>query len=263
MPITPDPPFPKTQGDNIRSKDWNDAVNEVIRLDNAKANRSGDRFTGPLTIDGNVDLSAELRIPKTGDGSAVFTNQRWGNEDNFRPNNLKLRMGHLPFDATSLPKLPEHEFAIGFSFDNAPGVDPFFQKTFSVNEKGDLFCAGSIRSPMWNVHQLLNQKSGALPMFGRFISNGGTLLLFASGSGFRRPSSGAGFIALEVSIDGVPVGRAHTFTNEVDSHKAFIPAFFVTGPIGAGDHSFTVIAVESTQTDDNDITTLTILELPW
>ena len=50
MPITPDAPFPKTQGDNIRSKDWNDAITELIRLDNAKANRSGDKFTGPLSV---------------------------------------------------------------------------------------------------------------------------------------------------------------------------------------------------------------------
>lgn len=58
MPFTPDPPFPKTQGDNIRSKDWNDVVNEIIRLDNAKTNRAGDHFTGPLTIDGNVGIGA-------------------------------------------------------------------------------------------------------------------------------------------------------------------------------------------------------------
>lgn len=50
MPITPDAPFPKTQGDNLRSKDWNDAITEVIRLDNAKANRAGDKFTGPLSV---------------------------------------------------------------------------------------------------------------------------------------------------------------------------------------------------------------------
>lgn len=51
MPITPDAPFPKTQGDNIRSKDWNDTVNEVIRLDNAKLNRAGaDTLQGPLAV---------------------------------------------------------------------------------------------------------------------------------------------------------------------------------------------------------------------
>ena len=56
MPLVPDPPFPKTQGDSIRSKDWNDVVNEIIRLDNAKSNRAGDRYTGPLVIDGNVGI---------------------------------------------------------------------------------------------------------------------------------------------------------------------------------------------------------------
>jgi hypothetical protein len=57
MPLAPDPPFPKTQGDNIRSKDWNDAINELVRLDNAKANRLGaEVFSGPLTINGKVGI---------------------------------------------------------------------------------------------------------------------------------------------------------------------------------------------------------------
>lgn len=63
MPINPDPPFPKASGNPIRSKDWNDAITELQRLDvakapltetqrldTAKANRAGDTFTGPLTI---------------------------------------------------------------------------------------------------------------------------------------------------------------------------------------------------------------------
>lgn len=57
MPLAPDAPFPKTQGDNIRSKDWNDAITEIIRLDNAKANRSGaETFTGPLTVQGRLGI---------------------------------------------------------------------------------------------------------------------------------------------------------------------------------------------------------------
>lgn len=56
MPLTPDSPFPKTQGDNVRSKDWNDALNEVIRLDSAKVNRAGDQITGSLTVNGNVGV---------------------------------------------------------------------------------------------------------------------------------------------------------------------------------------------------------------
>ena len=50
MPFTPDAPFPKTAGQSIRSKDWNDLVAETQRLDTAKVNRAGDAMTGPLTI---------------------------------------------------------------------------------------------------------------------------------------------------------------------------------------------------------------------
>lgn len=50
MPFTPDAPFPKTAGQSIRSKDWNDLVVETQRLDTAKVNRTGDAMTGPLTI---------------------------------------------------------------------------------------------------------------------------------------------------------------------------------------------------------------------
>jgi hypothetical protein len=56
MPLIPDPPFPKSQGDTLRSKDWNDAVNEIIRLDKAKLNLTGGHMTGPLQIDGSVGV---------------------------------------------------------------------------------------------------------------------------------------------------------------------------------------------------------------
>jgi|GEM_PF-1153580 len=62
MPITPDPPFPKKQGDNIRSKDWNDSVNEIIRLDNAKLNLTGGSINGSLTVSGSLGVGA----PPTG-----------------------------------------------------------------------------------------------------------------------------------------------------------------------------------------------------
>ena len=52
MPFTPDVPFPKSAGDPIRSKDWNDLVTEARRLDTAKVERAGDAITGPLSIAG-------------------------------------------------------------------------------------------------------------------------------------------------------------------------------------------------------------------
>src|SRR3712207_157330 len=56
MALLPDPPFPKARGDSIRSKDWNDTVVEVQRLDTAKVNRAGDTIGGPLTVTGNLGV---------------------------------------------------------------------------------------------------------------------------------------------------------------------------------------------------------------
>jgi hypothetical protein len=56
MPITPDPPYPKSPGNPIRSADWNQAIDEVMRLDDAKVNRTGDQVTGDLRVDGNLSV---------------------------------------------------------------------------------------------------------------------------------------------------------------------------------------------------------------
>jgi hypothetical protein len=53
MAFTPDQPYPKSPGNPIMSKDWNDAIGEVQRLDTAKVSRTGaDTMQGPLTING-------------------------------------------------------------------------------------------------------------------------------------------------------------------------------------------------------------------
>jgi len=62
VPITPDPPFPKSRNDTVRSKDWNDVVNEVIRLDTAKVDRAGDTITGPLTVDGALTAASTVTV---------------------------------------------------------------------------------------------------------------------------------------------------------------------------------------------------------
>lgn len=76
MPLTPDSPFPKSRGHVIKSKDWNDAITEVQRLDTAKVNKAGDNITGPLNIAGNVGVgitSPQARLHVSGGGV------RWGN----------------------------------------------------------------------------------------------------------------------------------------------------------------------------------------
>ena len=72
MPITPDKPFPKSAGDSIRSKDWNDLVTETLRLDTAKVDRAGDAITGPLSIAGALAIgkasaAATVKLDVAGD----------------------------------------------------------------------------------------------------------------------------------------------------------------------------------------------------
>jgi len=78
MTFTPDPPALKSRGDLIRSKDWNDAIGELQRLDTAKVNKLGDAITGTLTVSGSVGIgmtapSARLTVqtPNSYDGDTL------------------------------------------------------------------------------------------------------------------------------------------------------------------------------------------------
>lgn len=63
MAIIPTPPFPKAVGDIIKSTDWNQSVNEIVRLDNAKLNKAGDTMSGPLTINGALSVTGAVSNP--------------------------------------------------------------------------------------------------------------------------------------------------------------------------------------------------------
>jgi hypothetical protein len=59
MPFTPDPPIEKTSGHVIRSKDWNDMVKEIQRLDTAKLDKTGGPITGPLSVSGALTVGTQ------------------------------------------------------------------------------------------------------------------------------------------------------------------------------------------------------------
>jgi hypothetical protein len=126
---------------------------------------------------------------------------------------------------------------------------------------------GTIKSPMWNVTQVFNMQPGVTAynpppplVSGPFVTGGGTLLIFASGSGFKSP---AGLIGMSIKIDGTNKGFAKCYTNEPSSHKAFTTNALVVTGIAAGSHTVTLESWDSTMWNTDDFFSVTVLELPF
>ncbi|CAA9481032.1 MAG: hypothetical protein AVDCRST_MAG12-1506 [uncultured Rubrobacteraceae bacterium] len=117
---------------------------------------------------------------------------------------------------------------------------------------------------------------GSLPRQETYTSKGGTLLISASGSGYRNATKDTGRIGMEVKVDGTVRGNAMTFTNERNSHETFVADYIVVKGLAAGQHT---IALERmfgspcntsqelsldycTLTNNDDNFRVTILEIP-
>lgn len=126
---------------------------------------------------------------------------------------------------------------------------------------GTLQSAGEINSPQFRVFKVFSQTAGALPLSATFTTNGGTVMITASGSGFSSP--GSGVIGMNVLVDGVNRGVSRTFTNEPSSHKAFVTTQIVISNLAAGSHALQLAALGGTSTDFNDFFDVSVLELPF
>ena len=74
MVLQPDPPFPKVRGNTIRSEDWNETVNEVVRLDAAKLNQTGGTVSGNLAVTGTLTgrlANGSVGQPQLADGAVT------------------------------------------------------------------------------------------------------------------------------------------------------------------------------------------------
>jgi hypothetical protein len=100
---------------------------------------------------------------------------------------------------------------------------------------------------------------GALPLGGGFDSQGGTVMLFVSGSAYRGAT--AGIVGVDVIVDGNSVGSVRTYTNETSSHKALVSTPFVVD-LAAGAHTVQLDPLPDTATDFNDPFVVVALELP-
>jgi hypothetical protein len=118
---------------------------------------------------------------------------------------------------------------------------------------------GTIKSPMWSVSTPIPRKAGPLPISGSFESKGGTLIIFASGSGFRNDQ---GTMTVGVLVDNVLKGVLIRYTNEKGSHKTLVSFPLVVGGVGAGSHSIKLAFQDDGISDFNDYFGVTVLELP-
>jgi hypothetical protein len=100
---------------------------------------------------------------------------------------------------------------------------------------------------------------GPLPLGGGFESQGGTVVLFVSGSAWRNDM--AGIAGVDVIVDGASVGSLRTYTNEISSHKALVSTPFVLD-LPAGAHTVDLEPLAGTSTDLNDPFVVVALELP-
>lgn len=127
--------------------------------------------------------------------------------------------------------------------------------------------------------QQVIDRAGPLPVEGSFTSRGGTLIVSVSGSGYRGTGSSRleGKIGIDVRIDGGFQGVLSGYTNERNSHKAFVSEDLVVRGFPAGQHTVTLGRIYAavacnkenetrdhycTATDANDFFSVTVTEIP-
>ena len=125
---------------------------------------------------------------------------------------------------------------------------------------GGALIDGPIASPMWHSTKVIAQ-AGPLPITSAaFTTNGGTLIIFASGSGY---SSSGGNIGMSVELDGTWVGGVVGYTNEGNSHKAFVANQIIVTGIPAGSHTISLVPQGVTLTNSDDAYDVAVLEEPY
>jgi hypothetical protein len=108
MAYTPATPYPKGRGDAIRSADWNEAVNELLRLENEKFNRAGGTVTGNLTVNGTISGTLANNIvtnTKIADNSVTNTKLAGGSVTSDKIAAGAISGDHLPNNKLSIAKL--------------------------------------------------------------------------------------------------------------------------------------------------------------
>lgn len=107
-----------------------------------------DTTSGRVDINTTLQVKGDLLIPHCGECEAILSAQKYANESNFSPNNVKLNLDYTDISSvvqggpTPTPNPKAYEFMIGYNY--LPGGRfNMFKKLFSINQDGILYCSGS------------------------------------------------------------------------------------------------------------------------
>jgi hypothetical protein len=135
----------------------------------------------------------------------------------------------------------------------------------ALDVAGDAHVTGKISSPMWRTTVVNYFGPLSLANTNTFTSGGGTLVFFASGSGYS--SSTGIWIGMSILVDHASVDGTVLLNNLANTHQAFPQMTTVLGGltgIGAGTHTLQLVPWDShTTTDNKDYFKVTVLELPF
>lgn len=108
-----------------------------------------DTTSGQVNVPKNLYIQGYLSIANSGGGTAFLTGQKYGNEASLKNNNVKLILANN-FGFRFPGQDNQYEFAIGETFRNFVfsdggfgGSTTTFNKRFSIDQSGNLYCAGS------------------------------------------------------------------------------------------------------------------------
>jgi hypothetical protein len=119
--------------------------------------------------------------------------------------------------------------------------------------------AGVAVSGIVQVTNLFINEPGPLPLTRSFLSSGGALLIFASGS--LSTSTSGTLLQMGVYLDGDLIANGQVWIN-VSSHTALIPVLLTVGPRPAGSHEIELRVVSGgTNSDANDYYTVNVIEI--
>ena len=157
----------------------------------------------------------------------------------------------------------------------ASSGDILFRTTRPANSSPEeslrITTAGLVKSPMWNLTPVfVNKRAGntvgpenTIFESDDFKTGGGTLMIFASGSG---ASAQAGtqsvVIGMDMLLDNASIGKVQCCVKNQDP-QPFVTAFLTVPNLAAGTHRIKLRTLPTTTVGGNDFFNVTILELPF